>query len=185
MLYTGKGDSGNTKLFNSGVGEGVGKDSDIIEALGCVDELTSFLGLCKVHSRDAKLDLRSDSFASILEEVQHGLFSVQAEIGGADKHISEEMLRKVEFWIAEIEKDLPPITTFSLPGGTEISALFDVSRTLARRAERKVVSVNRQNPKMFSEFTIAYLNRLSSLLFALARLSNYKYDIKEESPDYR
>ena len=83
-----------------------------------------------------------------------------------------------------IEKQLPPIKTFFVSGGTELASLFDFSRTLARRAERRVVEVSEKDGGV-SEWTLSYLNRLSSLLYALARISNYYAGINEEIPNYK
>ena len=93
-------------------------------------------------------------------------------------------LKKIEEAINSIEKVLPPITTFLLSGGTELSALLDFSRTLARKAERNVVLVSEQRKSSLDRQTLVYLNRLSSLLYAMTRLSNAKSGIKEEPPHY-
>ena len=83
-----------------------------------------------------------------------------------------------------IEKEIPPITGFSIAGGTELSALLDVARTLARRAERRLVAVAEANLRELAPETKAYMNRLSSLLFALARLANHFAGVAEENPRY-
>jgi len=93
-------------------------------------------------------------------------------------------VKAVESNIAEIEKELPPIKTFFISGGTEIAAMFDFTRTLARRAERRVVAVSEEGLVKVGVHTLAYLNRLSSLLYSLARLSNHFSGINEESPKY-
>jgi cob(I)alamin adenosyltransferase len=83
-----------------------------------------------------------------------------------------------------IEKELPPIKSFFISGGTELAALFDVSRTMARRAERRVIKALEEESVKIGAPTSAFLNRLSSLLYALARLSNHKSGIKESAPTY-
>lgn len=181
-LYTGKGDDGTTKFFGCDQ-KRVSKNSTVAEALGNLDELNSFLGVVKVHKKASNLKLLTSSFSKILEEIQENLFIICARVAGAEKSITEKKVRKMEEMIARCEKELPPITTFSIAGGTELSALLDFARTLARRAERSTVSVNDEMGAISPEI-LKYLNRLSSLLFALARLTNLKSGIKETSPSY-
>ena len=94
-------------------------------------------------------------------------------------------MKEVEKLVDAIEKELPLIKTFFISGGTELAALFDVARTLARRAERRVVAVKEESKARIGADTLAYLNRLSSLLYALARLSNHLAGISEEPPTYK
>lgn len=182
MLFTGKGDGGTTKFFGGGK-DRVSKNSSIAEALGSLDELNSYLGLVKVKSLETKGNKALKGFASIVEGVQQNIFIISANIAGAPKNMTEEKVRDMENIIAECEKELPVIKTFTITGGTELSALFDISRTLARRAERHVVRVNDETGKVSPEI-LKYLNRLSSLLFAFARLTNRLSGIKESSPGY-
>lgn len=176
MLYTGKGDNGKTSAF--GCNQRFSKSSAIAEALGTLDEVNSFLGVVKVNKRAVEI-------AQILAGVQQNLFTVQAEVAGADKHITEVKVRELEKIINAIEAELPQIKTFFVSGGTELAALLDFSRTLARRAERRVVGVSDEGVQKVSKDTLAYLNRLSSLLYALARQVNNKSGIKEEPPKYK
>lgn len=187
MLYTGKGDDGMTKIFGC-CDQRISKSSAVAEALGALDEANSFLGVVKVHPHTGEI-------TETLAEVQHNLFIVQAEIAGADKHIAEGKVRAMEADINAIEAELPPIKSFFVSGGTELASLLDFARTLARRAERRVVAVaeeaspahggSPERRQAVSKETLAYLNRLSSLLYALARQANYKSGITEESPRYR
>lgn len=171
MLYTGKGDDGTTYTF--GCNQRFSKDSELSEALGTMDELNSLLGLCKAQIKE------KEAIEDVLE-VQQNLFIIQAELAGADKKITKKKVENLEEKIDEIEKGLPEIKTFFISGACEESALFDYSRTIARRAERRVVSVKDR----VGENTLAYLNRLSSFLYAMARLYAYKSDIKESAPTY-
>ncbi|MEK7104679.1 MAG: ATP:cob(I)alamin adenosyltransferase, partial [Patescibacteria group bacterium] len=82
-------------------------------------------------------------------------------------------------------KELPPIKTFFISGGTELASVFDIARTIARRAERRVIAVADEGKIEIKASTKAYLNRLSSVLYAFARLANHKAGISEESPDYK
>ncbi|MEX0934158.1 MAG: cob(I)yrinic acid a,c-diamide adenosyltransferase [Candidatus Paceibacterota bacterium] len=183
MLYTGKGDEGTTKTF--GCDQRISKSSSVAEALGTLDEINSFLGLCKVKSGEHNFTFEEKSFSSIVHTVQSNLFIVQAELAGAPKEISKEKVKEIEDIINNIEKELPPITSFFISGGSEVAALFDVARTLARRAERRVVGVCEEHNNCVGTHTRAYMNRLSSLLYALARYANYLAGEKEEAPDYK
>lgn len=182
MLYTRKGDGGTTKTF--GCDQRISKSSAIAEALGSLDEVNSFLGLCKVRSKESGFSGAGRTFEDIVHWLQSNLFIVQAELAGADKRIAEEKVREVERIVDEIEKELPPIKSFFISGGSELAALFDVARTQARRAERRVVAVTDEKSRDVSPHTLAFLNRLSSILYALARLSNHKSGITEQAPDY-
>ena len=118
-------------------------------------------------------------------DIQKNLFIIQAEVAGSAMSITEDKIKEIEVVIDWIEKELPPIKTFFISGGSEIAVFFDIARTIARRAERRVIGVADEGKIQISDFTKAYLNRLSSLLYAFARLSNYKFGIKEEGPDYK
>lgn len=183
MLYTRKGDNGTTKTF--GCDQRISKSSSIAEALGSLDEINSLLGLCKVKSADQGFSVPDGRpFAEVVGEVQHNLFIIQAELAGADKHLVEVKVKGIEGVIDAIEQELPPITSFFVSGGTELAATFDYARTVARRAERRVVQVVKEEALVLGDFTLPYLNRLSSLLYALARLSNHKSGKLEEPPTY-
>jgi cob(I)alamin adenosyltransferase len=185
MLYTGKGDGGTTKTFDSKPGERISKSSLITEALGALDEINSFLGFCKVRSKDLTFVVTDEgpSFEHVIHNVQQKLFIIQAELAGAPKTIEEIHVKTIEELINHIETLLPPIKTFFISGGTELAATFDFARTMARRAERRVVHVHEQG-RSIGQYSLAYLNRLSSLLYALARLTNHKSGINEEPPSY-
>lgn len=182
MLYTKKGDDGTTKTF--GCDQRVSKSSNIAETLGSLDEINSFLGLCKVKSAKTGFKIGEKSFEEIVHRLQENLFMVQAEVAGADKHLSDEKVKEVENWIDLAEKEMPPIKTFFISGGTELGATFDVARTIARRAERRVVGINQEGLVELGAETLQFMNRLSSILYVLARLSNHKSGIKESAPSY-
>jgi cob(I)alamin adenosyltransferase len=182
-LFTGKGDSGTTKTF--GCDQRISKSSSVAEALGTLDEVNSFLGLVKVKSFEKEFQFNGQKFGDIVHSIQQNLFIVQAEVAGADRWIEESKVKEAEEIINGIEKELPPIKTFFISGGTELAATFDVCRTLSRRAERRVVGVHDEGLRPIGGFTLAYLNRLSSLLYALARYSNHLGGIAEEAPSYK
>ena len=182
-LFTGKGDRGDTGTF--GTKKRVSKSSMTAEALGTLDECNSFLGLAKSAARKHTFKFRNKRIADCIDDVQNHLFTVQAEVAGADKHIPAESVKALEDFINAIERELPPIKSFLVSGSTELSAWFDVARTLARRSERRVVAVHEEGTRPIHETTRAYLNRLSSLLYAIARLANMKAGITERPPQYK
>lgn len=183
MLYTGKGDKGQTGLYYCD--QGLSKSSQIAEALGALDETNSLLGWCKVKTEASYLSVKKQTLTAILEEAQNNLFSIQAELAGAPKKLSRLAVKKAEMIIREIEKELPPIKNFIIAGGSELSAMLDVARTIARRTERKVVAVVESKNRDLQPNVLAYLNRLSSLLYALSRLANHRAGIVERKPDYK
>ena len=184
MLYTRKGDNGTTKTF--GCDQRISKSSAIAEALGSLDEMNSFLGVCKVKAKDKKFVIQGNKKGDeTIHEIQKNLFIVQAELAGASMSIDEFKVKELEEIVDSIEKELPPIKTFFISGGTELAAIFDFARTISRRGERRVVAVSEESKTPVSKFTLAYLNRLSSVLYAFARLANHQAGIKEESPNYK
>lgn len=176
-LFTGKGDGGTTKAFGCDQ-QRISKASELPEALGSLDELNAFLGFVKLRAKD------ESRIAPVLREVQETLFVIQAQVAGADKKLRDGVVAEVEALVNSIEKEIPPITAFSIAGGTELSALLDVARTISRRTERRVIAVVELGLRDLPLETRAYLNRLSSLLFALARLTNHLEGIPEENPKY-
>jgi len=173
MLYTKKGDSGRTSIF--GCNQSISKSSAITESLGCLDETNSYLGVIK-----SKIDNENKE---LIHKIQNDLFIIQAEVAGAEKKISSEEVKYLEEVINNIEKELPPIKSFLISGANEISASFDFARTLARRAERRVVAVSEEEITKIDSETLIYLNRLSSLLYALARKFAQESG-EEKSPKY-
>ena len=200
MLFTGKGDDGTTRLFASkdgqaktfGCDQRISKSSAIAEALGSVDELNSLLGVVKMKTKSPELveggeitGIGGLTYDAMLSDVQQDLFIAQAQLANALKAITKDQVTKLEDWVNAVEKELPPITSFFVSGGTELAALCDYARTVARRAERRVVEALENGPKREEhQVMLAYMNRLSSLLYAFARLANHRAGIKEEKPHY-
>jgi cob(I)alamin adenosyltransferase len=185
MLYTRKGDSGTTKTF--GCDQRISKSSLVAEALGSLDETNSFLGIARAKTSDMsfKIGTGEIKFSELVLEIQQNLFIIQAEVAGSDLSITEEKIKKAENIVDEIEKVLPPIKSFFISGATEIGAIFDFARTLSRRAERRVVAVKEEGKIKLSIETMSYLNRLSSLLYALARISSHLEGEEEIKPEYK
>jgi len=182
-LYTGNGDNGTTKFFHCNQ-KRISKSSSVAEALGSLDELNSFLGMVKVEADKTDFALKDVPFTKVIEDIQQDIFIICAKVAGADKEFNETKVGALEEIISECEQELPPIKTFTLSGGSELSARFDFARTLARLAERRVVLVNDELVNISGEI-LKYLNRLSSTLFALARLSNLRAGAGEIAPDYK
>ncbi len=184
MLYTGKGDVGTTKTLTQKPGERISKASCQTEALGTLDELNAYLGVCKVKARDCVWHAYGMSLSQMVGQAQQNLFIIQAEVAGSDKKIKPSKVGEIEVMVNEMERQMPPIHSFFVSGGTELAAEFDVARTMARRAEREVIRAIEAGEVVISENTRAYLNRLSTLFYALARFSNFKAGITEEKPTY-
>ena len=190
MLYTRKGDGGTTKTLSSE--DRFSKSSPITDALGTVDELNAFLGLCKVESGVVVLELSKgkQTLSSIVDTVQKNLFIVQAELAGADMKIAKRKITEMEKIVDAIEKKLPPITSFLIPGASKLGSLFDIARTITRRAERKMVALGDLpieeggQKDLVSKHTLSYINRLSSLMYALTRYVNHLEGGDESAPDY-
>mgnify|MGYP003449189317 FL=1 len=158
-IYTRTGDAGTTGLGN---GERVAKDCPRIEAIGAVDELNCTIGRVLVH------DLRAE-IRDCLQEVQHKLFDLGGELSiPSNQAIKEEDVTRLEALLDEFNTQLPPLKEFILPGGGRAAADCHLARATCRRAERRVVSLEREEE--VSESVRVYLNRLSDLLFVLCRI---------------
>ena len=183
-LFTGKGDGGTTKLFDSPQGVRVSKSSPLFECLGQLDELNTLVGWCKVAAPSDFL-VGNEQVKTLLHDVQDHLFTIQAEVAGASKSVPLTSVEALSTCINGIEKELPEIKTFFVPGGTEFSARLDVTRAISRRAERRLVTLRESGERTVSESSRAYANRLSSLFYALTRLVNHRAGVIENPPNYR
>jgi len=183
-LFTGKGDGGTTTLFDTPQGQRISKSSPIFECLGQLDELNAIVGWCKVACPDNFL-VRERYGKELLHEVQDHLFTIQAEAAGAQKTVPQSSVETLGDLINSIEKELPETKSFLVLGGTELSARFDVARAISRRAERRLVTLHESGERAISENSRAYANRLSSLFYALARITNKRGGVEEKAPNYR
>ena len=173
-LYTKTGDDGTTGLFGGGR---VKKASLRVEAYGTVDELNATLGVARATSLESVTD-------GVLAQVQVDLFTLGAELAcvpGKEAKMSMKLLEaadaeRLEQAIDAAEVGLPPLKTFVLPGGSAQAAALHLSRTVARRAERAVLMLDDTPAR--SEIVI-YLNRLSDLLFVLARKANHVASVED------
>jgi len=180
-IYTRTGDDGTTGLIG---GDRVYKDSTRIDTYGTVDELNSILGV--VLSIGVPVPVQQ-----ILSRIQNDLFTIGAALAtpgreGQEKYgipeIRDSDILVLEAEIDRCEEELPPLSQFILPGGTEVAALLHLARTVARRAERGCVALARSawvNPQI-----LRYLNRLSDLCFMLARHINHASGVAESHPTF-
>ena len=165
-IYTKTGDQGETGLFG---GPRVSKDSPRIEAYGTVDELNALLGLVRTEALP-------EDVAQMLHKVQNHLFDLGAELATPDAAakgtsiLGKSQITWQEELIDQFEEELQPLRSFILPGGTRGAALLHMARCVCRRAERCVVTLQRN--ETLSAIPVTYLNRLSDLLFVVARLVN-------------
>ena len=167
-IYTKTGDDGTTGLFG---GARVAKDSRRVEAYGTVDELNSVVGLARAEELGEELD-------AVLAQLQDDLFVIGAEVGATpgkeatlpSRRIANEDITRLERAIDAAEAELPPLRNFILPGGSRGAAFLHLARTVCRRAERLTLSARVEAP--IRDEVLVYLNRLSDLLFVLARRGN-------------
>lgn len=183
-LFTGKGDGGTSKFFDSPPGQRVSKTSPVFEVLGMLDELNSLVGWCKAEAAEDFMVLEH-KLKIVLHDVQDHLFTIQAEVAGAQKSIPLSSVEHLGTFINRIEAIMPPIKTFLVPGATELSSRLDIARAVSRRAERRLVTLHESGERIISESSRAYANRLSSLLYALTRLVNHRAGVQENPPSYK
>lgn len=168
-IYTKTGDTGQTGLFG---GPRVRKDNPRIEAYGTIDELNSVLGVTRAAGLPAEID-------ALVAQIQNELFSVGAELATPNPEaagfriIGPRHIAAVEQAIDRFESPLEPLKQFILPGGTSAAAALHLARTVCRRAERRVVTLAHDGSEGISAEIVIYLNRVSDLLFVLARAVNF------------
>jgi len=168
-IYTKTGDKGETGLPGGGR---VPKDATVAEVCGTVDELNTTLGLARAARLPEDID-------RLLDRIQNQLFDLGAEVArlGAEKHSGSQIaaadVQALEAAIDHFDLELPPLRNFILPGGTWAAAELHFARAVCRRAERRLVGLRREVPGLSAEILV-YLNRLSDLLFVLARLANVR-----------
>lgn len=167
-IYTKTGDDGTTGLYGGGR---VRKDDVRIEAFGAVDELNAALGVARAESLPEVID-------RVLMRVQNELFDLGAELATVQPSVQglavvgEREIGGLEAAIDQFDAGLAPLKAFILPAGTRAAAVLHLARTICRRAERRVLTLIAQAGERVSPQTVVYLNRLSDLLFVLARAAN-------------
>lgn len=174
-IYTKTGDSGETGLFGGGR---VGKDDPRVEAYGEVDELNAVIGLARATKLDPELD-------ALCQSLQDQLFTVGAVLATPQGTKAEKHIPKVDpAWASAMEQaidrwdtEMPAMTHFILPGGTQAAAALHVARTVCRRAERRIVPLFRSGKVDLQ--VVVFLNRLSDLLFSMARIANFRAGVPD------
>ena len=169
-IYTKTGDAGETGLFG---GRRVSKADARVAAYGDVDELNAWLGFVRSNLSDGQL-------GEMLEHLQRDLFALGARLADPGHKIAERVVKaavtdaditRLEGWIDQLESELQPLRRFILAGGCTAGAALHVARTVCRRAERSVVSLG---PDAVETEVLIYINRLSDLLFVMARVTNHR-----------
>jgi cob(I)alamin adenosyltransferase len=172
-IYTRTGDDGSTALVG---GTRTAKSDSRVDAYGDVDETNALVGLARSEGLDSDIDV-------ILETVQRDLFALGSRLadpggqaaGRATRNdVGPDAVAQLEEWIDAIDAELPSLSRFILPGGNRAAAALHVARTVCRRAERRMVALDSVEPGF-----LAYINRLSDLLFVVARVVNRRADIPE------
>lgn len=172
-IYTRTGDAGLTGLYGGGR---VPKSDVRIAAYGTVDELNASLGVCRATGLPADMD-------ELLGRLQHDMFSVGAELSSAGKSppgailLDDGDVARIEAAIDHFDGQLQPLKTFILPGGALASAALHVARAVCRRAEREVVGL--AQAAEVRPTVLTYLNRISDLLFVLARFANHAAGVRD------
>lgn len=174
-IYTKTGDSGETGLFD---GARVAKNDPRVAAYGEVDELNAGLGAARAAGVDVDV-------STMLEQIQRDLFALGARLADPAKKIAGRVTKaavapsdiaRLEGWIDALEAELPPLRKFILAGGSPAGASLHVARTVCRRAERAMVGLG---PDAFEPDLLIYVNRLSDLLFVMARAVNHRAGVAE------
>ena len=175
-IYTKTGDSGETGLFG---GTRVSKADPRVAAYGDVDELNAYLGFARATLRGAE----DTELAAMVEQIQRDLFALGARLADPGHKIAERVakaavaagdIRRLEEWIDALESALPPLRRFILAGGSQPGAALHVARTICRRAERSMVGLLTADTAAFEPDLLIYINRLSDLLFVMARRANQR-----------
>lgn len=158
-IYTRTGDDGTTGLAD---GTRVAKDGARVEAMGALDELNSLIGQVLVHRIE-------DGVRECLIDVQHALFDIGGELAVPDMQVVDEhYVQSIEVRLDALNEPLPPLKEFILPGGGPAAVAAHVARAVCRRAERRLIALGESEP--VNEVSRRYLNRLSDLLFVVARV---------------
>lgn len=178
-IYTRTGDDGTTQLFG---GDRVGKGNARIDAYGTVDETNSIVGMARAHLEGDPGEERLDA---VLKSIQEELFVLGADLATpmdakpVVPRITDDHVKTLEERIDTFDEELDPLKTFILPSGTVAATQLHSARTVCRRAERILVKASTSTT--FNEIAMRYLNRLSDLLFVLARWANRQSGVREDA----
>lgn len=183
-IYTRTGDKGDTSLR---WGERIPKDALRVDAYGEVDEANSFVGLALAHLAAVQGEHPALNLVhQVFTRVQRELFDVGADLAtppdrqkGGQPKVTEARVTQLEQDIDALEAGLPPLRHFILPGGSPAAAALHVARTVSRRAERRLVTLARQEPEFVDPVLVKYVNRLSDALFMAARAVNHHLGVDD------
>jgi cob(I)alamin adenosyltransferase len=173
QIYTRTGDGGSTTLFD---GTRIAKSDPRVDAFGEVDEANAAVGAARAEGLDPDIDV-------LMARIQRDLFALGSRLADPAERIADRVSKislgpddvtRLEGWIDTYEAELPPLRSFILPGGTRAAAALHLARTICRRAERRMVAL----VSLEIEF-LAYMNRLSDLLFVLTRVVNHRAGVAE------
>ena len=179
-IYTKTGDAGETALFG---GTRVPKSDARVDAYGEVDELNAWLGLARAALAADRSGPAQVAIPDLLEQLQRDLFALGSRLADPSHRIAgrvtkaaitPEDVTRLEGWIDALERELPPLRRFILPGGSQGGAALHVARTVCRRAERAMVALGGLEPEL-----LIYINRVSDLLFVMARAANHRQGTAE------
>jgi cob(I)alamin adenosyltransferase len=174
-IYTRGGDAGETSLFD---GTRISKADQRVDAYGEIDELNAVLGLARASRPDSSLD-------AMLGQIQRDLFALGSRLADPAARVAERVTKaaitandvaRLEGWIDQLDDALPPLRRFVLPGGSPVGATLHLARTVCRRAERRMVALGSDG---FDAVLLTYVNRLSDLLFVMARAANHRTGVPE------
>ena len=174
QIYTRTGDHGTTRIIG---GKSVHKDSQQVEAYGTVDELNSIIGMI-VALEETPSDMKEE-----LMRIQHYLFDCGNDLATPEKHdkypyrTNSDLVTWLESRIDEYAPIPPTVESFILPGGTQLAAQLHFARTVTRRAERRIVSL--QQEQTINQHVLKFINRLSDYFFALARVANTQAGVED------
>jgi len=174
-IYTGFGDEGKTRLYG---GQIVDKDNLRVEVYGTIDELNSVIGVVVTHIENKRL-------IEDLQDIQNRLFEISAElatpaagnINSEDPVINNQNIKEIEKKIDNLDNQLDPLKNFILPGGSQGASFSHLARTICRRAERVLISLNKV--ELINSRIIVFINRLSDFLFVVARFINKEQNIDD------
>jgi cob(I)alamin adenosyltransferase len=163
-IYTRTGDDGTTSLYG---GKRVLKCEELVDVYGSIDELNSWVGLINAPLKFPLSNIQSD------------LLNIGSYLAGSKKNLAllEPRITKMEKYIDDMDKELPKLTNFILPGGSKLASQIHITRSICRRVERQTVALSKK--QHLDPVIVKYLNRLSDLLFTLARFINKQENIEE------
>ena len=177
-IYTKTGDSGDTGLYGN---VRVSKADARVAAYGDVDELNAWLGFVRANLQGR--DPGTPPLGPMLEQIQKDLFALGARLADPARRLADRVskaaigaddIARLEQWIDRLEEELPPLRRFILAGGAPAGAALHVARTACRRAERAMVGLRLGDSEAFENDLLVYVNRLSDLLFVMARAANHR-----------